>query len=49
VDYFRWDYRASPYLQLMLNDGPTSPWRLTIGARRTVSLPIPFTRRRQAR
>jgi hypothetical protein len=48
VDYFRWDYARSPYLQLMLNDGPTSPWRLTIGARRTVALPIPFARRRHA-
>ena len=44
IDYFRWDYSASPYLSLLLNDSPSSPWRLTIGVRRAVTLPFPFLR-----
>jgi hypothetical protein len=40
IDYVRWDYDASPYLLLLLDDTPDSPWRFTVGVRRTFALPF---------
>jgi hypothetical protein len=47
IDYLKWDYTASPYLTLLLSDEPVSPWRLSVGLSRAVSVPIPFAHRRQ--
>jgi hypothetical protein len=47
IDYLEWNYTASPYITLLLADGPVSPWRLTMGVSRALSIPIPFVRRRQ--
>jgi hypothetical protein len=48
IDYLKWDYTASPYLALLLSEAPVSPWRLSLGLSRPLSVPIPFAHRRQS-